>query len=503
MPLRLTFLLLFVFFCALAQEEQRCMTVQHTLSPGHAKLLRVLDSLPQNKMRTEEVVYTIPVVVHVVYNTSGQYFSYDQVLRQILVLNKDFRRLNSDTTLTPAPFKLMAGDVGIQFALAKQDPLGRPTNGITYTQTTRSSFPYTNEVKFASSGGHDAWDTRHYLNIWVCNMQGALGISESVNPGSAVDGVIIASKAFSTYGSIISPTFNLGRTVTHEIGHWLSLIHIWGDATCGNDEIADTPRQATRTSDALNCPVFPYKPSEDATCNTTSDGRMFSNYMDYTRDACMNIFTQGQANRMRATLTNVRYDILNSNGLTPPFLQDIALEDLIIDSAQLCLENVVPNLPTFHVKNVGSDTITAYVLNYELNGQSFSHSWTGQLLPGADTMWQISEFVPNLEGLNQVKVSVADLQPLGDQYADNNVLSVQFECSEALSVYPVPAFDVLYVKGRNPRVKLLTVYNLIGQEMMRVERPSEVNVSALEEGSYLLILETEENRTRRQIIVLH
>ncbi len=265
----------------------------------------------QPQQRTNNVI-TIPVVVHIVYRTSAENISNAQVQSQIDVLNEDFRRLNTDAANTPSLFQSVAADVEIQFCLATRDPSGNPTSGITRTQTTKSSFSvYTDDVKYSSQGGQDAWPTDQYLNIWVCNLGGnILGYAQFPNGGpAATDGVVIDYRYFGRGGSAQAP-FNKGRTATHEVGHWLNLRHIWGDAQCGDDYVNDTPIQQGPN---YNCPTFP-SPS----CGNTSD--MFMNYMDYTDDACMNLFTQGQKTRMRAVLApnGFRAGLLSSLGCAPP-----------------------------------------------------------------------------------------------------------------------------------------------------------------------------------------
>ncbi len=265
----------------------------------------------QPQQRTNNVI-TIPVVVHIVYRTSAENISNAQVQSQIDVLNEDFRRLNTDAANTPSLFQSVAADVEIQFCLATRDPSGNPTSGITRTQTTKTSFSvYTDDVKYSSQGGQDAWPTDQYLNIWVCNLGGnILGYAQFPNGGpAATDGVVIDYRYFGRGGSAQAP-FNKGRTATHEVGHWLNLRHIWGDAQCGDDYVNDTPIQQGPN---YNCPTFP-SPS----CGNTSD--MFMNYMDYTDDACMNLFTQGQKTRMRAVLApnGFRAGLLSSLGCAPP-----------------------------------------------------------------------------------------------------------------------------------------------------------------------------------------
>ena len=160
-------------------------------------------------------------------------------------------------------------------------------------------------MKFSSSGGVDAWNTSDYLNIWVCNMSGGiLGFAQFPGGSAATDGVVVDYEYFGSIGSATYP-YNLGRTLTHEVGHWLNLRHIWGDSYCGDDLVDDTPTQETSNG---GCQTFPH-----VTCNNGPNGDMFMNYMDYSYDACLTMFTTGQKNRMIAALTTLRSSLLDSD----------------------------------------------------------------------------------------------------------------------------------------------------------------------------------------------
>jgi hypothetical protein len=255
-------------------------------------------------------VVKIPVVVHVLYNTPSQYISDEQVRSQIEVLNKDFRKLNADTVNVPAVFKHLAADCRIEFELAKIDPSGRATSGITRKSTSIIMFGLDDRIKSSSLGGATAWDTESYLNIWVGNLAGGLlGYASTVGCAKEIDGVAIAPTAFGTTGTATAP-YNKGRTATHEIGHWLGLRHIWGDSYCGNDNIDDTPPQKSSTR---NCPT-----GIIVTCENNPYGNMYTNYMDFTDDACLNLFTLGQSNKMRNLFNPgaARYTLLSSKALT-------------------------------------------------------------------------------------------------------------------------------------------------------------------------------------------
>lgn len=246
-------------------------------------------------------ITTIPVVVHVVFNTAQQNISDAQVQSQIAVLNRDFRKTNPDVALVPAAFAPLAADARVQFALATTDPNGAATNGITRTRTNKASFTDDDQIKSAATGGADAWPADKYLNLWTAprltSPQGdLLGYAQFPGGPAATDGVVILHSAFGTTGTAAAP-FNLGRTATHEIGHWLNLRHIWGDdgnGCNGSDFVDDTPNQADHNFGTL---AFPH-----ITCNNGPNGDMFMNYMDYVDDDSMFMFTEQQVQRMHAAL---------------------------------------------------------------------------------------------------------------------------------------------------------------------------------------------------------
>jgi hypothetical protein len=255
----------------------------------------------------EKAVINIPVVVHVLYNTSAQNISDAQIQSQLTVLNNDFRKLNSDWTNTPSTFTSVVADCEINFCLATVSPTGAATTGIIRKQTSVTSFSSNDGMKYNSQGGSDAWPTGQYLNLWVCNLSGGLlGYAQFPGGAAATDGVVVNYTAFGTTGTATAP-YNKGRTATHEVGHWLNLRHIWGDATCGNDLVSDTPVHNTSNG---GCPSHPKSNS----CGTSAE--MFMNYMDYTDDACMYMFTSGQKARMQALFVTggARASLKTSNG---------------------------------------------------------------------------------------------------------------------------------------------------------------------------------------------
>lgn len=284
--------------------------------PKRSEKLQKIEEFTQRSIRrgsSTRAIISIPIVFHVVYRTSGENISDAQIFSQLDSLNKDYRRLNADASNTPAVFQGIAADAEFEFCLASVAPNGAPTSGITRTQTTRSSFGTNDLVKFSSSGGVDAWPTDEYLNVWVCNIGGGiLGYAQFPGGAASTDGVVNDYRYLGSVGAATAP-FDLGRTLTHEIGHWLNLRHIWGDGGCGVDDfVSDTP-----TSDGPNYTSAPCTFPGPVSCGTDD---MFQNYMDYSDDACMNLFTSGQKARMQALFNTggFRESLLSSNGCGTP-----------------------------------------------------------------------------------------------------------------------------------------------------------------------------------------
>ncbi len=322
----LSALLLPVTFVSAQQQYHRCSSAEYLhqqllADPGLAARMQAIEEHTQQYANSNtdnsRAVITIPVVVHVVYNTAAQNISDALIQAQINQLNLDYARLNSDASNTPSAFAGVAAAPNIQFCLAQRDPSGNASTGIVRKQTTVTSWSTNDAVKKSSSGGDDAWPSSSYLNIWSCNLgSGLLGYAQFPGGTASTDGVVLL---YSSIGSMATPgtasPYNLGRTATHEVGHWLNLYHIWGDdgtGCTGTDNVGDTPNQA---GENYGCPAFP---TTDG-CTSTSPGVMFMNYMDYTDDGCMNMFTAGQATRMNALFATggARLSLVSSLGCQP------------------------------------------------------------------------------------------------------------------------------------------------------------------------------------------
>lgn len=388
----------------------------------------------QRSQRTQAATYVIPVVVHIIHNGepigTGLNISDAQIQSQINVMNKDFQRMNLDASNTPAEFSGVAGSLDIEFVLAKQDPFGAATNGIQRVQGTKSVWTINDNATFKALS---YWPAENYYNIWVINIPDYLGYAQSPVsnlPGledspddRLTDGVIVHYRAFGSNSEglgtfALDSKYNRGRTATHETGHFLGLRHIWGDdgSSCsGTDYVEDTPNQGNSYSGQC--------PSDVRTTCSSSD--MYMNYMDYTDDACMNLFSQGQNARMIVVLENSprRYSLLNSIGDEPPpaLSLDLALRKIESPGSSTCGGSIIP---TIEIQNLGTTTLTSARIQVKKNG----------------TPAETKDFVLNLpfEGITTVSFSsivqasgsatyefeVLLVNNLADQRATNNKLSI-------------------------------------------------------------------------------
>ncbi|CAL2080424.1 M43 family zinc metalloprotease [Tenacibaculum sp. 190524A02b] len=304
---KITIALLCMFFVGLtyAQKKRNChamnnLEYRQSKDPSLKLRMQKIEAFTQKKVKEMKKdqgkiigdIIKIPVVVHVIYSNAQENISVAQIQSQIDVINEDFRRTNSDADNKWS----QAADTQIEFALATVDPNGNATTGITRKSSTKTSWGTNDAMKSSAQGGVDPWNTAEYLNMWVCNIGGGiLGYAQFPGGSAATDGVVMGPQYFGSSdkgsGFYLSAPFDKGRTTTHEIGHYLNLRHIWGDGACGQDDfVSDTPE-----SDAAN-----YGCATGHTSCGSED--MVQNYMDYSDDSCMNLYTQGQKARMRAVL---------------------------------------------------------------------------------------------------------------------------------------------------------------------------------------------------------
>ena len=332
----------------------------------------------------KELNITIPVVIHVVYKNGNENISDAQIQSQLDVLNKDFTRTNTDAINTPADFLPFASNAQINFCLAQQTPNGNPTNGIVRKQTINNLFTLLgDDIYYDSLGGSTAWNTNKYLNIWVAKTEnGVLGWAQFPAGGNSnTDGVVIDFQHFGTIGTVIYP-YNLGRTATHEIGHWFNLFHIWGDNSCGDDYVNDTPEQEEGN---FGCKIHPH-----LSCSNSGD--MFMNFMDYTNDGCMNTFTQGQKNRIWSSISNWRSGLLNSNGCIPTTISnsDAGIISIVEPNNQdlNCASSIYPKVV---LKNYGLTNLNSVSIEYNINNNTNTYyNWNGNLNPNEKDTVQLS-----------------------------------------------------------------------------------------------------------------
>ena len=373
----------------LAFSQDRCSTVQYEeqrklKNPNQETTQQFEDWIknaklrPSKEMRTQgtQATYVIPIVVHIIHNGepvgTGTNLSEAQVQSQINVLNKDYQRINADAANTPAEFLPVAGSVDVQFVLAKQDPIGAPTNGIVRVQGTQPSWSVNDNALFKALS---YWPAEKYFNIWVVSFNDQTigyaqfpvsslpGLDNSPND-RLTDGVVIS---YTTFGSIddgpfaLDSKYNKGRTLTHEAGHFFGLRHIWGDdgSQCtGTDYVDDTPNQAGSYTN--QCPT--------GTKVSCSSNDMYMNYMDYTNDACMNLFSAGQVGRINVVMQNSprRTSLLNAEGAfdPTPVAIDGAIKKIILPGTSSCGDLISPAI---QIQNIGTNTITSVRAQLKVN----------------------------------------------------------------------------------------------------------------------------------------
>lgn len=506
-----------------AQEEQRCNSYEYeqylkATVPGFAEMMEQSEIYFQNYIKSltinhsRKIPIIIPVVVHLLYNPDSvnHQLSDWQITSQIDALNEDYRRFNADKFKTPSLFDSIGADCEIEFCLATRDPNGNTTNGIRRISTT-TLFQDFSSPKQTATGGDDAWPNSSYLNIWVCPLEyPMLGYATFPVNIDSNDGVVIHYKAFGRI-NCFSKKYYEGRTATHEIGHWLNLVHIWGDSPgCSpDDNVDDTPVQA---EEHYHCEVFPF-PS----CNNTSD--MFENYMDYTNDSCMNIFTFGQRERMLATLnlTAYRSSILTSNGCNSvsAYNNDIGIIKILNPDEFIYGDSLVP-VVTIH--NFGSQTITSAEIFYAKNWKSHLNTfhWTGSLAPNES----VDITLPKIIDSSWYNLFCAwTKNPNGNQDEDTTndfktrsyIVSLQFPpITDAVKIYPNPTGSLIIldfgeIVDLNGKV---SVYNVLGQmEQVNMEALSvskfQIDLSNFPSALYFIELNVNGEKVVKKVIVQH
>ena len=322
-------------------------------------------------------IITIPVVVHILYHYPSERMSEAQVIKQMEILNRDFRRMNADSINTPARFKSLAADCEIEFRLATVDPKSRATNGIIYKYSPIEVWESNDKMKYAAEMGDDAWDAGSYLNIWVCRLDRLAGYASFPGGPAEKDGIVLD---FGAFGQTGSGAYGMGRTAVHETGHWLNLKHTWGDANCGDDKVDDTPQQSNYT---VGCPS-----TFRSSCGNAPLGDMYMNYMDFTNDACINLFTIGQKNRMRALFApgGARFSILSSRGLGIPQSSELPLPN---DSPRWLHTKIYPVPAT--------DELTLDIV--------YDERWVGKMISILNLQGQVVDQVQIRSGIQKINIS--------------------------------------------------------------------------------------------------
>jgi hypothetical protein len=365
--LTLSLVILLTGFSAFAQRV-RCATDSKVVENAvlHERINQKIEELKLRNLRTSQTyeVLRIPIVVHIIHNNSSGIIggsenpniSDEQVFSQIEVLNEDFRRRAGTAGFNNNP---VGTDMEIEFFLANIDPNGRPTTGINRVYSSRRSFSvFGNDLLALSNLSY--WDSSKYLNIWVTTLSSnLLGYAEmpiadfdgleAVDIDERIDGVFVGHTVFGRgTGTVTDDLYTEGRTTTHEIGHWLGLIHIWGDIRCGTDFCDDTPTaEAANLTDFCN-PIF-------STCSRSASTRnMIENFMDYSPDQCMNIFTQDQKARVRAILeiSTRRKKLLENLAIFNPISEPIIVRILgnPVENDYLNIQVLVNEARSFEVK---------------------------------------------------------------------------------------------------------------------------------------------------------
>ena len=396
----------------------------------------LIEEAKNNKSQNGNII-TIPVVVHVIHagQNVGTYpnITDNQVISQITVLNQDFRKAAG----TPGYNTNSVGaDVEIQFALAKVDPNGNPTNGIDRVNLCRSGWTQASIDDYAKP--QTIWDPTKYLNMWTVEFEGAdegtLGYAQfpsnsnlaglDTDGGLATtDGVVAAagafgSRVFNDGTFLLYNGYDRGRTMTHEVGHWVGLRHIWGDdaspTACATDYCDDTPPAHQANFDCI---------AATASC-TAGLNEMKENYMDYTNDTCMNIFTNDQKTRIRTVMNNSprRVELKTSiaEQAIPLFANDaeIKIERGCNNLASCPTTSVGPTLK-LTIYNRGTSALTSAVVNYSVNGGATqTYNWTGNLTQDKFNTFTVS--VPSTTPSGTITASIASVNGTTDQRASNN-----------------------------------------------------------------------------------
>jgi hypothetical protein len=434
------------------QAQDRCGTME-LLNQRFTKQPALKIMFDQRELRLKEVIrqrvasgqtlktnaeVTIPVVFHVVLSRQSQVTD-AQIMAQLDTINKDYAGSNGSSSRVPSYFRSLFGQSGIQFCLAQRTPEDAPSTGIVRYSTTRTSFDYTtNQVKHAESGGADAWDTDKYLNIWICDLSGGtLGYATFPD-----DGVKDEQGVAVDYGSLPGgnvTNYNEGKTLTHEIGHYFNLYHIWGDdngACTGSDQVDDTPNQSNSTG---TCPTGIVTDR----CTTTAPGIMYQNYMDYTSDGCLSMFTKMQVARMEAAFTTYRSLLSMSNGCVPVDVKnkDASLKSIRQPAQRICTNALTPQVI---LVNKGKETLTSVIIHAVIdNGTVQDFRWTGSLATYAETTVTLPA-LSTVEGNHVLNIYTSNPNGAADEDTANDSQSLDFIYYKPFAAPVTESFEGLF-----------------------------------------------------------
>jgi PKD repeat protein len=432
-----------------------------TLDDFEIALQQVINNI-QNQRSMMPGPYNIPMIVHVIYNGeaigSGLNLSQAQINSQFDVLNEDYNNTNADGANVPALFQPVRGSLQMVFKKALRDPAGNTLAepGIDRVNRSTKGFtapPYTQSYVDGTIKPATSWDPTKYFNVWVTNISGGLlgwaqfpprpatGAPDlSTNPGAAnTDGVVILYNAFGRVGNVAAP-YNKGRTLTHEAGHFFGLRHIWADEpSCSADDyVSDTPQQKDKN---FGCPSFPQGTSAAGGCCVSSaQSSQFMNYMDYTDDACMFMFSQGQATRMEAVVTSSprRVDLTTSTVANPLIALDASISAIVKPSGSSCVGTFTPVVT---LTNLGSSTLTSATITYTIDGTgSTVLNWTGSIASGATANVTLATATTTV-GSHTFAATVSSPNSGTDGNAANNSLSQSFTITTAPATTALPLVE--------------------------------------------------------------
>ncbi|TLV03296.1 T9SS type A sorting domain-containing protein [Dyadobacter luticola] len=398
----------------------------------------IADRVKSGKSFRTTGLVTIPVVFHIVM--SRQSLVTDaQIQAQLDTINKDYAGTNANASQIPAHFKSLFGQTGIQFCLAQRTPQDAPSTGIVRYTTTRNTFDYTtNLVKHAESGGADAWDTDKYLNVWICDLSGGtLGYATFPDDGVKNEQGVAIDYASLPDGSATS--YNQGKTLTHELGHYFNLFHIWGDdnGSCsGTDQVDDTPNQANSTSICRTGIVTD-------NCTPSAPGIMYQNYMDYTPDGCLSMFTKQQVARMEEAFTTYRSLLSFSNGCVPVDVKnkDASLKSILQPDQRICGPTFTPSV---RLVNKGKETLTSVIIHAVIdNGTVQNYTWTGSLVTYAETTVTLPALTA-AQGNHVLSIYTTNPNGAADEDTSNDALALDFIYYEPFEAPLTESFEGLF-----------------------------------------------------------